>query len=113
MRVNPNSLVIIVSKSRYLHSHESAMDYEGKVPLNESCNGFKVVSVNAANNYADFNLLPKAGEILEAHCCLVKTVFNTYNPVMNLVYIAVHRNTGEKTFGSYGYETLCELEVGE
>ena len=113
MWVNPNSLVIIASKSNYLHTHEGAVGDEGKVPLNEGGDGFKAVSVNTIHNYADFNLFPKAGEVLESHCCLIETIFNTYNPVMNLIYITMHRNTGKEILGSYGYKTLCELKIGE
>ena len=113
MWVNPYSLVIIASKSNYLHPHESAMVYEGEVPLNEGGNGFKAVSVNTIHNYADFNLFPKACKVLESHCCLIETTFNTYNPVMNLIYITMHRNAGKEILGSYGYKTLCELKIGE
>jgi hypothetical protein len=100
MWVNPNSLVIIASKSGYLHPHKGAVDDEGKVPLNEGCDGFKAVRVNTAHNYTDFNFLPKTGEVMEAHSCLIKTAFNTYNSVMNLVHITMHRNTGKEIFGS-------------
>jgi hypothetical protein len=79
---------------------KGAMEDEWEVPLNESCDGLKAVSVNTAHNYSDFNLLPKAGEVLETHYCLIKTVFNTYNPVMNLIHITVHRNTGKEILGS-------------